>query len=117
MCEQQSCAPAIARGVADDRRARYVCVAALVAVGAASCTARGETAGSIVSRSRAARAGFGYDPYFLSSELGGTFGESTQRRRSAVEPLRTRVSRVARAYQVGALTGFIEPTKIGPSGA
>ena len=61
-------------GVADTS-ARYVCVAAYVAVGL-ELTARGETSGSIVPTARGA-GGFGYDPYFLSSELGRTFGEST----------------------------------------
>lgn len=62
-------------GIADTS-ARYVCVAAYVAVGL-ELTARGETSGSIVRTSRGS-GGFGYDPYFLSSELGRTFGESTQ---------------------------------------
>ena len=57
-----------------DASARYVCVAAYVAVGL-ELTARGETSGSII-RSPRGSAGFGYDPYFLSSELGRTFGES-----------------------------------------
>jgi len=61
-------------GVADTS-ARYVCVAAYVAVGL-ELTARGETSGSIVPAARGT-GGFGYDPYFLSSELGRTFGEST----------------------------------------
>jgi len=59
-----------------DTSARYVCAAAYVAVGL-ELTARGETSGSIVPAARGA-GGFGYDPYFLSSELGRTFGESTQ---------------------------------------
>jgi len=61
-------------GIADTS-ARYVCVAAYVAVGL-ELTARGETLGTIV---RAARGtgGFGYDPFFLSADLGRTFGEST----------------------------------------
>jgi len=65
-----------------DTSARYVCVAAYVAVGLA-LTARGETSGSIVRAARGA-GGFGYDPYFLSSELGRTFGESTQSEKERV---------------------------------
>jgi XTP/dITP diphosphohydrolase len=61
-------------GVADTS-ARYVCVAAYVAVGL-ELTARGETSGSIV-RAPQGSGGFAYDPYFLSSELGRTFGESS----------------------------------------
>ncbi|MFL5571345.1 MAG: non-canonical purine NTP pyrophosphatase [Gemmatimonadaceae bacterium] len=59
----------------DDTAARYVCVAAFVAVGH-EISARGETTGTIVRAARGSQ-GFGYDPYFLSSELGRTFGEAT----------------------------------------
>lgn len=61
-------------GVADTS-ARYVCIAAYIAVGL-EITARGETDGSIV-RNRRGSSGFGYDPYFLSSDLGTTFGEAS----------------------------------------
>lgn len=61
------------RGAAD-RRARYVCVAAF-ADGVATLAARGETGGVIVD-SACGAAGFGYDPYFLSDELGCTFAEA-----------------------------------------
>lgn len=62
--------------------ARYVCVAAYVAVGL-ELTARGETAGSIVREARGTN-GFGYDPYFLSSDLGRTFGEATTQEKERV---------------------------------
>lgn len=71
-------------------RARYVCAAAY-------CDAvreevvRGETSGTIVRDARGAE-GFGYDPYFLSVELGATFGESS---REAKE----RVSHRGRAFR------------------
>jgi len=55
--------------------ARYVCVAAFVSVGD-EITARGESAGMIIRDPKGAE-GFGYDPYFLSADLGRTFGEST----------------------------------------
>ena len=61
-------------GIADTT-ARYVCVAAYVDVGQ-ELTARGETLGTIVRAGRGT-GGFGYDPYFLSADLGRTFGEST----------------------------------------
>ena len=59
-----------------DRRARFVCAAAFVRPDGAEMVRRGETSGVIL---RAARgdAGFGYDPYFLSDELGVTFAEAT----------------------------------------
>lgn len=60
-------------GVAD-RRARYVCVAVLVG-GGVERTWRGETSGRITDTARGGD-GFGYDPYFLSDELGVTFGEA-----------------------------------------
>ena len=58
----------------EDTAARYVCVAAFVSVGH-EVTARGETVGHIVRSPRGSQ-GFGYDPYFFSTELGRTFGES-----------------------------------------
>lgn len=56
-----------------DRAARYVCVAAF-ADGARELTARGETTGRILLGPRGT-GGFGYDPLFLSDDLGLTFGE------------------------------------------
>jgi len=53
--------------------ARYVCAAAFVAVGV-EVTTRGVTEGTILAAPRGT-GGFGYDPYFLSAELGRTFGE------------------------------------------
>lgn len=56
-----------------DRQARYVCVAAYVDA-RAEITRRGETSGVIRHEPRGL-SGFGYDPYFVSSELGLTFAE------------------------------------------
>lgn len=58
-----------------DRRARYVCAAALVD-GARELVTRGEARGRITRSPRGA-GGFGYDPYFESDELGRTFAELT----------------------------------------
>jgi XTP/dITP diphosphohydrolase len=69
------------RGVAD-RRARYVCAAAFVDAGRES-VATGETAGVIVDDARGVQ-GFGYDPLFLSDELGMTFGEAGRDAKEAV---------------------------------
>ena len=60
---------------ATNRRARYVCVAAFVD-GATELTGRGDAGGVILDRPRG-RGGFGYDPYFLSDELGKTFAEAS----------------------------------------
>ncbi|GAC1479048.1 MAG: RdgB/HAM1 family non-canonical purine NTP pyrophosphatase [Gemmatimonadaceae bacterium] len=61
------------RGVMD-RRARFVCAAAFVGCGV-ELVASGVTSGRIVEQPRGA-GGFGYDPYFESSDLGITFGEA-----------------------------------------
>jgi XTP/dITP diphosphohydrolase len=58
-----------------DRRARYVCAAALVGAGT-ELVRHGETMGRIITVPRG-EGGFGYDPYFESDELGKTFGEAT----------------------------------------
>jgi XTP/dITP diphosphohydrolase len=65
-----------------DRRARYVCVAAYVD-GHGQRTFRGESTGRILDAPRGS-AGFGYDPLFLSDDLGVTFAEVE---REAKEPV------------------------------
>lgn len=74
----------------DRPRARYVCAAAYFD-SVRQEVMLGETAGMIVREPRGA-GGFGYDPYFLSDELGATFGESS---REAKE----RVSHRGRAFR------------------
>ncbi len=59
---------------ATDLGARYKCAAAF-AGGGIELVETGEVAGEIVRDSRG-DGGFGYDPYFLSTELGVTFGEA-----------------------------------------
>ena len=58
----------------EDRRARYVCVAAYVD-DRRELVRRGETAGEILRERSDGTHGFGYDPYFRSAELGRTFAE------------------------------------------
>jgi len=65
-----------------DRRARYVCVAAFVE-GETELVVRGTAAGLILDRARGS-GGFGYDPYFLSDELGKTFAEATIEEKESV---------------------------------
>jgi XTP/dITP diphosphohydrolase len=65
----------VERRCPDDPRARYVCVVTLARPGMAAVSARGETAGVLVAPSGSG--GFGYDPSFLSDDLGITFGEAT----------------------------------------
>jgi XTP/dITP diphosphohydrolase len=66
----------------DDRRARYVCVVTLARPGMEALSARGETSGVLVSPSGSG--GFGYDPAFLSDDLGITFGEATAEAKDGV---------------------------------
>jgi len=62
--------------------AEYVCAAAF-ADDARAIVRTGRTAGEIVDKA-AGRQGFGYDPYFRSSELGRTFAEATVAEKGAV---------------------------------
>ena len=57
-----------------DRRARYVAVLAFASPGDPTVTATGHTDGTLVSPRGSA--GFGYDPAFLSDDLGVTFAEA-----------------------------------------
>ncbi len=66
-----------------DRRARYVCVAVYFD-GVRELTARGEAAGRIAESRRGGANGFGYDPYFVSDELGRAFSEVTAEEKAAV---------------------------------
>ena len=80
----------------EDRSAHYTCAAAF-ADGDDDLVASGETFGTI-AREPAGGHGFGYDPYFYSTELHKTFGEATTAEKQAV-------SHRARAFRalVGAL--------------
>jgi XTP/dITP diphosphohydrolase len=65
-----------------NRRARYVCVAAIVS-SMGEVLGRGESAGTIVG-TPSGNHGFGYDPYFRSDELAKTYGDATREEKSAV---------------------------------
>ncbi|MGH7669665.1 MAG: non-canonical purine NTP pyrophosphatase [Gemmatimonadaceae bacterium] len=66
-----------------ERRARYVCVAVYFD-GVRELTARGETGGRIADSRHAGANGFGYDPYFLSDDLGDAFSEVLPAEKAAV---------------------------------
>jgi XTP/dITP diphosphohydrolase len=83
-----------------DRRVRYVCVVALCRPLAEPMTAHGECLGTLVDP-RGSR-GFGYDPAFLSEDLGVTFGE-------ADDPAKDRVSHRARAVVRLSESGVLDP--------
>lgn len=61
-------------GAASDRSAKYSCAAAYVDDRGEE-VALGETRGHIVNEAKGDE-GFGYDPYFYSTELSKTFGEA-----------------------------------------
>jgi XTP/dITP diphosphohydrolase len=59
---------------AQERTARYVCVAAFAAGSEDVITLRGEAPG-VIAVTPKGLGGFGYDPLFFDPELGRTFGE------------------------------------------
>ena len=65
-----------------DRRVRYVCVAALARPAAEPVTAHGECFGTLVEPR--GTNGFGYDPAFLSLDLGVTFGEASEEEKAEI---------------------------------
>ncbi len=91
----------VARRSPGDRRVRYVCVAVLARPDADPVTARGECLGTLIDEPRGTN-GFGYDPAFLSLDLGMTFGE-------APEEAKARVSHRARAILRLAESGALGP--------
>jgi XTP/dITP diphosphohydrolase len=92
------------RSTPDDRRVRYVCVAALARPRAEPVTAHGECFGTLVPP-RGSN-GFGYDPAFLSLDLGITFAEAS-------DDAKERVSHRARAIARLGESGAFEPPSFG----
>ncbi len=64
------------------RRGGYVCVMAWVDA-AGAFTVRGETTGTLIDTPRGT-GGFGYDPHFVSDDLGKTFAEASAAEKSRV---------------------------------
>lgn len=79
----------------NDRRVRYVCVAALAKPAAEPMTAHGECLGTLVEPR--GTNGFGYDPSFLSADLGITFGEATDEQKARVSHRARAISRLSEA--------------------
>ena len=70
--------------VPDDRRtARYACAIAIVRPGHEPVIGRGACEGRILREYRG-EGGFGYDPLFMSEELGKTFAEAAPEEKNAV---------------------------------
>jgi XTP/dITP diphosphohydrolase len=59
------------------RRARYRCVLVLLRTPNALPEVFDGSCGGVILESPRGEGGFGYDPYFLSDDLGKTFGEAT----------------------------------------
>jgi XTP/dITP diphosphohydrolase len=68
---------------ARSRRARFVCVCALVIPGAKPIVARGEVLGLIAAEARGSN-GFGYDPIFIYPPYRKTFAEVSPAQKHAV---------------------------------
>lgn len=90
----------VARSSPDDRRCRYVCVVAFARPGGEPVIARGVCLGTLAEPRGSA--GFGYDPSFLSLDLGITFGEAS-------DEAKDRVSHRARAVARLAESGVLSP--------
>lgn len=86
----------VARQSPDDRRVRYVCVAALARPDAEPVTARGECLGTLTESPRGSN-GFGYDPVFLSVDLGITFGEASDEAKAQVSHRARAIARLGEA--------------------
>lgn len=85
----------VAKRVPEDRRCRYVCVVALARPEAEPVVARGECLGTLVEPR--GDNGFGYDPAFLSLDLGVTFGEASDAEKDGVSHRARAVARMAQA--------------------
>ena len=82
-----------------DRRASYVCVAAIKTVDG-EWHARGTCDGKILDAPRGGD-GFGYDPFFYSEEMGKTFGEATREEKERVSHRARAVSAVLELFRSG----------------
>ena len=89
----------VSRRSPGDRRCRYVCVLALARPDAEPVIAHGTCLGTLVEPR--GHSGFGYDPAFLSADLGVTFGEATDAEKD-------RVSHRARALMRLAESGLLD---------
>lgn len=94
----------VERRAPDDRRARYVAVLAMARPGAEIVVAHGTCNGTIIEPRGAG--GFGYDPAFLSADLGKTFGEATPEEKDTCSH---RARAVARLAEAALLRPMVEP--------
>lgn len=89
---------------ASDRSAKYVCAAAFVGLDG-ELVRIGETAGALLEEPRGS-GGFGYDPYFASSELGGrTFAQVSGEEKERVSHRGRAFRRLIEALRNGESSG------------
>jgi XTP/dITP diphosphohydrolase len=93
----------VARRSPGDRRVRYVCVAAFARPGVEPVTARGECLGTLIEEPRGTN-GFGYDPAFLSDDLGVTFAEAPEEAKARVSHRARAIARLAESGALGTLS-------------
>jgi len=74
---------ALANCSGEQRRARFVCIAALATPEGDIVTARGECAGHILDAPRG-RSGFGYDPVFLVEGIGRAMAELSESEKNQI---------------------------------
>lgn len=67
----------------DDRRARFVCVIAVVFEDGSIKSVRGEVEGTIIEELKT-KGGFGYDPLFFYKGFNKTFGEATPEEKNEI---------------------------------
>jgi len=91
----------LAGALVPKRGARYRCALVLVRkVGAMPEVFEGECAGRILE-APAGTAGFGYDPYFYSADLGKSFGEATDAEKDGVSHRGRAFAALAAALKAG----------------
>jgi len=90
-----------------DRSARFVCVIAFARDGRETRFFRGETSG-MIGREMKGRGGFGYDPLFMSDDLGVTFAEAGPDEKNAVSHRGRALAAFADALAAGELDEFFD---------
>ena len=95
----------VGRHSPDDRRVRYVAALALARPGAAPVVAHGSCDGILVEPRGAA--GFGYDPAFLSNDLGITFAQAGAAAKDAVSHRARALRRLAESGALDPVVGYL----------
>ena len=93
--------------VDSERTARFVCVIALAWEGRQTHLFRGETEGRM-GRELKGCEGFGYDPLFVSDDLGDTVAEAGSTEKNAVSHRGRALGEFARSLAAGSLEEFFD---------